>query len=61
MLTAPRRSLVGAWIEIRFAEQAERLHIVAPLWERGLKFKYMSQEMANYSRSLVGAWIEISL
>ena len=54
------RSREGAWIEIRICLGIGIVVIVAPVRERGLKFRRNQWFRIGRSRSREGAWIEIT-
>ena len=54
------RSRKGAWIEISDVYPYDRVIIVAPVRERGLKYRNTSARLPTSRRSRKGAWIEIS-
>ena len=54
--------LVGAWIEIRYAEQYSNALLSLLSWERGLKYRHtLTYLVAVAVAPLVGAWIEIKI
>ena len=59
MISALRRSREGAWIEILRNTLPSTGNAVAPVRERGLKFKNQFQIFFHCRRSREGAWIEI--
>ena len=54
------RSRLGAWIEIEAIRGMENEDMVAPVWERGLKYTAHSTGGPEPRRSRLGAWIEMS-
>ena len=52
MIVAP---LVGAWIEIRLSYDIIATPQSLPLWERGLKFAMVAQNISDTSRSPCGS------
>ena len=58
-VTPSGRSREGAWIEIIGGFAARLIDYVAPVRERGLKFKMLCVKDMALSRSREGAWIEI--
>ena len=55
-----RRSRLGAWIEMIPSAITFPPMIVAPVWERGLKFLRPTIKRQSIRRSRLGAWIEIN-
>ena len=58
-MLAQRRSREGAWIEIIKIINKSLLVMVAPVRERGLKFRWLWLLLQHRRRSREGAWIEI--
>ena len=54
------RSRKGAWIEIDNTGYARQVPRVAPVRERGLKYKWLSAWFNALCHSRKGAWIEIA-